>query len=106
MYLLMFAAAIYLRYSMKDAPRPFRLGSKGNCVMWIVSGMGFLGSLLAFVLSFIPPAQISVGSNAVWYSVLVIGCIVVVVVPFIIYAMRKPSWVDKNSQFEPFHFDK
>ncbi len=106
MYLLMFAAAIYLRYSMKDAPRPFRLGSKGNCVMWIVSGMGFLGSLLAFVLSFIPPAQISVGSNAVWYSVLVIGCIVVVAAPFIIYAMRKPSWVDKESQFEPFHFDK
>lgn len=106
MYLMMFAAAIYLRYNMKDTPRPFRLGSKGNCVMWIVSGVGFLGSLLAFVLSFIPPAQISVGSNAVWYSVLVIGCIVVVVAPFIIYAMRKPHWVDKDSQFEPFHFDK
>lgn len=106
MYLMMFAAAIYLRYSMKDTPRPFRLGSKGNCVMWIVSGVGFLGSLLAFVLSFIPPAQISVGSNAVWYSVLVIGCVVVVVVPFIIYAMRKPHWVDKDSQFEPFHYDK
>lgn len=105
MYLMMFAAAIYLRYSMKDTPRPFRLGSKGNCVMWIVSGVGFLGSLLAFVLSFIPPAQIAVGSNAVWYSVLVIGCIIFVVAPFIIYAMRKPSWVDKDSQFEPFHND-
>ena len=106
MYLMMFAAAIYLRYSMKDTPRPFRLGSKGNCLMWIVSGVGFLGSLLAFVLSFIPPAQIAVGSNAVWYSVLVIGCVVVVVVPFIIYAMRKPHWVDTDSQFEPFHYDK
>lgn len=106
MYLMMFAAAIYLRYSMKDAPRPFRLGSKGNCVMWIVSGMGFLGSLLAFVLSFIPPAQISVGSNAVWYSVLIIGCLIVIIAPFIIYAMRKPSWVDAESQFEPFHNDK
>lgn len=105
MYLLMFAAAIYLRYSMKDCPRPFRLGSKGNGVMWIVSGVGFLGSLLAFVLSFIPPAQIAVGSNAVWYSVLVIGCLVVVIAPFIIYAMRKPSWIDKESQFEPFHND-
>ncbi|MBE6308553.1 MAG: amino acid permease [Bacteroidales bacterium] len=106
MYLLMFAAAIYLRYSMKDTPRPFRLGKKGNCVMWIVSGVGFLGSLLAFVLSFIPPAQIAVGSNATWYSVLIIGCLVVVVVPFIIYAMRKPHWVDKESQFEPFHDEK
>lgn len=106
MYLLMFAAAIYLRYSMKDTPRPFRLGKKGNCVMWIVSGVGFLGSLLAFVLSFIPPAQIAVGSNATWYSVLIIGCLVVVVAPFIIYAMRKPHWVDKESQFEPFHDEK
>lgn len=106
MYLLMFAAAIYLRYSMKDTPRPFRLGKKGNCVMWIVSGVGFLGSLLAFVLSFIPPAQIAVGSNATWYSVLIIGCIVVVGAPFIIYAMRKPHWVDKESQFEPFHDEK
>ena len=103
MYLLMFAAAIYLRYSMKELPRPFRLGNKGNSLMWIVSGVGFLGSLLAFVLSFIPPAQIEVGSNATWYAVLVIGCIVVVVAPFIIYAMRKPHWVDKDTQFEPFH---
>ncbi|MBR2318440.1 MAG: amino acid permease [Bacteroidaceae bacterium] len=106
MYLLMFAAAIYLRYNMKNAPRPFRLGKNGNGVMWIVSGVGFLGSLLAFVLSFIPPAQISVGSNAVWYAVLFIGCIIVVGAPFIIYAMRKPSWIDKGSEFEPFHFEK
>ena len=106
MYLLMFAAAIYLRYSMKDTPRPFRLGSKGNCVMWIVSGVGFLGSLLAFVLSFIPPAQIEVGSNTTWYSVLVIGCLIVVIAPFIIYAMRKPDWENKDSLFEPFHNEK
>ena len=106
MYLLMFAAAIYLRYNMKDAPRPFRLGKNGNGLMWLVSGVGFLGSLLAFVLSFIPPAQISVGSNAVWYAVLIIGCIVVTGAPFVIYAMRKPHWIDKDSQFEPFHFEK
>lgn len=105
MYLLMFAAAIYLRYNMKDAPRPFRLGKSGNLVMWIVAGVGFLGSLLAFVLSFIPPAQIAVGSSTVWYAVLFIGCAVVIIAPFIIYAMRKPHWVDKDSQFEPFHFE-
>lgn len=106
MYLLMFAAAIYLRYSMKECKRPFRIGKSGNALMWIVSGMGFLGSLLAFVLSFIPPAQIAVGSNAVWYSVLISGCVIVVIAPFIIYASRKPGWVDKNSTFEPFHWEK
>lgn len=106
MYMLMFAAAIYLRYSMKDYKRPFRIGNKGNLLMWIVAGLGFLGSLLAFVLSFIPPAQISVGSSTVWYTVLAIGCIIVVGAPFVIYAMRKPCWKDNNVQFEPFHWEK
>ena len=106
MYLMMFAAAIYLRYNLKDADRPFRIGGKGNGLMWIIGGLGFLGSLLAFILSFIPPGQIAVGSNAMWYSVLVIGCIVVVVAPLIIYAMRKPSWKDASTNFEPFHWEE
>ena len=106
MYLLMFAAAIYLRYSMKDAERSFRIGKKGNFLMWVISGLGFAGSLLAFVLSFIPPSQIATGSNAVWFGVMFGGCIVFVAVPFIIYALRKPSWQDKNAQIQPFHWEK
>ncbi|MFI3283301.1 MAG: putative glutamine/gamma-aminobutyrate antiporter GadC [Rikenellaceae bacterium] len=105
MYMLMFAAAIVLRYKLKETPRPFRLG-RGNGLMWILGGVGFLGSLLAFVLSFIPPSQISTGSNTVWYGVLIIGCVVVVGAPFIIYAMRKPSWKSEQSgDFAPFHWE-
>ena len=106
MYLLMFAAAIYLRYSMKDAERSFRIGKKGNFLMWVIAGLGFAGSLLAFVLSFIPPSQIATGSNAVWFGVMLGGCIVFVAVPFIIYALRKPSWQDKDAQIQPFHWEK
>ena len=105
MYMLMFSGAIALRYKMKKAGRPFRIGSKGNGLMWIVGGLGFLGSLLAFVLSFIPPSQIATGSTTVWFAVLIIGVIVVVAAPFIIYAAKKPSWEDPNSEFEPFHWE-
>ena len=105
MYMLMFAAAIVLRYKMKDAERPFRLG-KGNALMWILGVTGFSGSLLAFVLSFIPPGQINTGSNAVWYTVLIAGCMIMVVIPFIIYGLRKPSWRDPSSEFAPFHWEK
>lgn len=106
MYMLMFSAAIYLRYNMKKQGRPFRIGKSGNGLMWFIGGLGFVGSLLAFTLSFIPPSQISTGSNTVWFGVLVIGTLVVVAAPFIIYKMRKPSWVDPNSEFEPFHWEK
>jgi putative glutamate/gamma-aminobutyrate antiporter len=105
MYMLMFAAAIVLRYKMKDTPRPFRLG-KGNGLMRLLAGVGFAGSLLAFVLSFIPPGQIATGSSTVWYSVLIIGCIVMVVIPLIIYRMRKPSWRDPQAEFAPFHWEQ
>ena len=107
MYMLMFSAAITLRYKMKSTPRPFRLG-KGNMLMWMLGLLGFCGALLAFVLSFVPPAQIATGSKTVWYSVLIIGCIVVVTIPFIIYAMRKPSWrnTEAAQDFAPFHWEK
>ncbi|MBR6662885.1 MAG: amino acid permease, partial [Alistipes sp.] len=105
MYMLMFAAGIVLRYKMKSTPRPFRLG-KGNGLMWLIGVVGFCGSLLAFVLSFVPPSQIATGSNKVWYSVLIIGCVVMVALPYIIYAMRKPSWRDPNAEFAPFHWEQ
>ena len=60
--------------------------------------------LLAFVLSFFPPSQVAMGSTTVWYSVLFGGVALFVVLPFIIYACRKPSWVDKSSNFVPFHW--
>ena len=106
MYMLMFSGAIVLRYKMKKLNRPFRIGKNGNGLMWLIGGLGFCGSLLAFVLSFIPPSQISTGSNTVWFSVLIIGALIVVIAPFIIYASKKPSWVDPNSSFEPFHWEE
>ena len=101
MYMMMFAAAITLRYKFPKLERPFRLG-KGNMLMWYLAGLGFCGSLLAFVLSFIPPSQIAVGSTTVWFAVLIIGALIVVITPFIIYANRKPSWKMADAEFEPF----
>ncbi len=106
MYMLMFAAAITLRYKLPKRERPFRLGAKGNGLIWILAGLGFCGSLLAFVLSFIPPSQIAVGSKTVWFVVLIVGAIIFVGIPFIIYAMRRPTWRSADSDFEKFEWEK
>ena len=105
MFMLMFTAAITLRYKMSKADRPFAIGRKGNGLIWIVAGIGFLGALLAFVLSFIPPSQIATGSNTVWFTVLILGCIIFVAIPLIIYSLRKPSWKDPNTEIQPFHWE-
>ncbi len=104
MYLLMFAAAIYLRYSQPNRPRPYTIPG-GDAGMWLIGGLGFLGSLLAFVLSFIPPGQISVGSPTTYVGILIGLTVVFVALPFLIYAVRKPHWRDPESDFAPFTWE-
>ena len=107
MYMLMFASIIKLRYKMPNLERPFRIGSKNNILLWIVAGVGFFGSLLAFSLSFVQPEQVETGSSTVWYSVLTLGSTFFIIIPMVIYSMRKDSWKDKNSasEFAPFGED-
>lgn len=105
-YLLMFASAIKLRYIMPKEERPFSVGRKSNVLMWIVAGVGFLASTMAFVLSIIPPSQIATGNNTVWFGVLAAGTVIAIAVPLIIYSMRKPSWKDTTVEFEAFHWDE
>ncbi|MEI8081823.1 MAG: amino acid permease [Actinomycetes bacterium] len=92
MYLFMYAAAIYLRYSQPDLERVFRIGKKGNWMMWLVSGVGFLAVAFAFVLSFFPPSQLPVGSPALYVGLVAGGVIIFSALPLIIYAFKKPSW--------------
>ncbi|EKS7794694.1 amino acid permease [Edwardsiella piscicida] len=96
MYIMMFAAAIYLRYKEPNTPRPYRVPG-GAVGMWIIAGAGFIGSLVAFVLSFIPPSQIPVGNPGSYILILMIGSVCFFVIPLIVYACRKPSWQPTNA---------
>jgi len=101
MYLLMFAAGIYLRFSQPNRPRPYRVPG-GHYGMFIVGGLGFIGSLIAFLFSFIPPSQIAIGSSTVYVGTLVILTVVIVSISFSIYHCRKPYWRDPDADFAPF----
>ena len=104
-YLLMFAAVIRLRYSQPDRPRPFRLG-KGKALVWIIAGAGFLASLLAYICSFIPPAQLDVGSPTEYVGFLVVLALVFYAIPNIIYQFKKPSWKADDPTFAEFTWEK
>jgi len=97
----MFAAAIRLRYTQPAKPRPFKIPG-GNAGMWLVGVVGLLGALVAMALSSIPPKQISTGSPVVYIGILLVGSAIFVAIPFIIYALHKPTWKATDSDFEPF----
>ncbi|MEM8852926.1 MAG: putative glutamine/gamma-aminobutyrate antiporter GadC [Pseudomonadota bacterium] len=101
MYMLMFAAAIALRYRQPDTPRPYKVPF-GMVGIWMCAGVGFLASLLAFASSFVPPGQIAIGNPALFVGFLVAGAIIFVGIPLVIYALRRPSWVQADADFAPF----
>ncbi len=107
MYVMMFAAAIFLRFSQPDTPRPYKVPF-GRAGMWIFGGVGLVGSLIAFVLSFVPPSQIAVGSPTAYVGFLIGGNLFFLGIPLVIYAIRKPYWrtVDGTESFEPFTWEK
>lgn len=91
MYLMMFAAAIYLRYKRPEVKRAYKVPG-GNLGMWIVSGIGILGSLFAIVIGFFPPSQITTGNETFYFTFLIAGGIILAIIPYIILLFKKPEW--------------
>lgn len=101
MYILMFAAFLKLRIAEPKVKRAF-VAPLG----WFWGIVGLVGSTIALILSYYPPSQISVGNPKVWVGLLLIGTLIGVLVPFVIYSLRKDEWKDKDSEFEPFSYEK
>jgi glutamate:GABA antiporter len=99
MYVLMFIAAIRLRHSQPDRARGYRAPALG-----LLTVVGVVSSLAAFVFGFIPPSQLG-ASNPVLYTVLLIAGILVVGIapPYLMHRFRKPEWkaADKPATTSP-----
>ncbi|MCB5195738.1 putative glutamine/gamma-aminobutyrate antiporter GadC [Deefgea salmonis] len=106
MYFLMFAAAIHLRHTEPITKRPYVVPF-GSAGMWIFAGAGLVGAMIAFILSFVPPSQISVGSPSTYIGILIAGNVIFVAIPLLIYANRKPHWktTEGASDFEAFGWE-
>lgn len=82
-YIIMFAAAIKLRYSQPDQPRAFTIPG-GKIVMWLVSGTGIICCLAAMFVGFIPPSQIPISNIFFFESFLIGGLTLFVLIPWLL----------------------
>lgn len=92
MYILMFMAAIRLRYKYPDIKRAYRIPGGKTFGMWVVAGLGLTSSMFAFCIGFIPPAQLDMGSRFTFDLFLGLGVSTMFIAPLIIFACRKESW--------------
>jgi amino acid transporter len=88
MYLWLFRAAMNLRKRQPDHPRGYRAPALG-----LLCIMGFVSSLAAILISFVPPSQFGDGSPVVFVAIVGGGILLLgVIVPFLLVRLRKPSW--------------
>jgi glutamate:GABA antiporter len=87
MYLSMFVAAYNLRKRQPDHPRGYRAPALG-----LLCAVGFVSSLAAVLIGFVPPSQLDFSATA--YVLLVGGGVVLlgVIIPLLCLWLRKPSW--------------
>lgn len=98
---MIYAAFMRLRHTQPDKPRGFKIPG-GKFVEWLIGIVGIVGVVFASVISFFPPSQINTGSPVTYVAIIVIGVLVFFFLPLIVYALRKPNWKNKNSDFYPF----
>lgn len=91
MYILVFAAALRLRYKKPDVHRSFRVPGN-NFGMWIVCGVGIIGAVFALLIGYVPPAQINVGNRFFYIGFLLGGTLIGFLGPLVIFLFKKPSW--------------
>lgn len=94
MYILMFITGIVLRYTHPKVNRVYKI-PYGNKGMWAVSVLGIIGSAFGVIISFFPPSQIDTGSLIILEVFLVGASVIFCVLPFLIFAARKPHWLKK-----------
>lgn len=100
MYILMFIAAIKLRYTKPHVPRSYRVPFKHKGI-WFFGSIGILSSLFTILIGFVPPTQLNVGSLLFYDSFLIIGLLIMTLLPLIIYQVRKPEWATPTAHEYP-----
>lgn len=80
-YVLMFSAAICLRYKKSEVTRPYRVPGP-NWVFYGLCLMGLCTSLFVIVLGFVPPSNIKVSNLFFYEGFLWGGMVVFVVLPW------------------------
>lgn len=94
MYLLLFAAALVLRYKQPDIERPYKIPG-GKWGIWLVCGLGFFSSLFAILIGFFPPSQIPVSNTPLYIALLFGGVVLFSLGPTLLLLFKKPHWKNK-----------
>ena len=97
MYILMFTAAVRLRYRYPDVPRRYRVPF-GNWGITALAALGSLAGLVAIAFAFLPPELVPPQQRPGYVTVIAIGFITFSLLPFGLYSLRRASWREEEAE--------
>ncbi|MGL5616579.1 MAG: amino acid permease [Sarcina sp.] len=98
-YFLFFLAYIKLVLKHSDMKRSYEIPG-GKVVKLIFAVVGLITTVIAFVISFLPPAGLPSKSIESYTILLVVCFVVIMIIPFVIYACRGKWNKEKNLENE------
>jgi amino acid transporter len=93
MYIMMFAAAIYLRKKEPNVVRGYKVPA-----LTFIAGVGLVACVIALIMSFFPTVSESAIPHSIYPLVVAIVVVVLGVPPLIFYAVKKASWDQRSDQ--------
>jgi glutamate:GABA antiporter len=96
MYILMFCAAIKLRYKFKERGNVFKI-SKGNLGMWGVSLLGLIGCTMTIVVSFFPPTNVNIASPLRYIYLIIAGNLLTISPLYLFYRYQRKQAIRASS---------
>jgi glutamate:GABA antiporter len=94
-YIILFCAAIRLRYTKPDQHRSYKIPG-GNYGIWIVGGVAIITCITVIIFGFLPPPGIHIGNIYFYEAFLGCGIIIFCLIPLVIYSLRKPTWIKRS----------
>lgn len=88
MYIFMFIAALVIKYKYAHLEKGFQIPG-GKFGMWLCCLAGILGCAIAFIIGFLPPSSINVGSASHYYLTFSIGLVLMISPVLLLYAYKK-----------------
>jgi len=88
MYVLMFLAALKLHYRFVDRPKVFKIPGR-HIGMWTTALLGLCGCLATISVTFLPPANVDIGSNGRYLSMICLGNLITIAPVFLFYFYKK-----------------
>ncbi|MGL5615438.1 MAG: amino acid permease [Sarcina sp.] len=87
-YLIFFTAYFFKVFKHKEITSFYNVPG-GKIGKVIVAGVGLLCSLFALIISFVPPSTFTVAQSKDYEIILIVGWVIVLIIPFVIYGIAK-----------------